>query len=74
MANVAWYWVVSLALAGIIALYLIFRLPTQRWPRVMAVTAAGAIASLFFGDASAFWPILLSGSVLTICSATAGHK
>ena len=74
MANIDWYWVVSLALIGTIALYLIFRLPTQRWPRAMAVTAAGAIVSLFFGDASALWPILLSGSVLTICSAAAQRK
>lgn len=71
MANVAWHWVISLALVGIIALYLIFRLPTQRWPRAMAVAAAGAIVSLFSGDASAFWAILVTGSVLTICSAAA---
>jgi len=74
MANVAWYWVISLALIGMIALYLIFRLPTRRWPRAMAVTAGGAIVSLFFGNASALWPILLSGSVLTICSAAAQGK
>jgi len=74
MANIDWYWIVSLALIGIIALYLIFRLRTKRWPRAMAVTAVGAIVSLFFGDASALWPILLSGSVLTVCSAAAQRK
>ena len=74
MANIDWYWIVSLALIGIIALYLIFRLRTKRWPRAMAVIAAGAIVSLFFGDASALWPILLSGSILTICSAAAQRK
>lgn len=74
MENVAWYWVVSLALIGITALYLTFRLPTQRWPRAMAATTTGAIVSLFFGDASALWPILLSGSVITVCSAAAQRK
>lgn len=74
MAEVAWDWVLSLAVIGIIALYLIFRLPGQRWPRPMAVTAGGAIVSLFFGDASALWPILLTGGILTVCSAVAQRK
>lgn len=74
MADIAWYWLLSLALIGISALYLVFRFPSQRWPRAMAVTCAGAIVSLFFGDASALWPILLTGGILTIGSAAAQNK
>lgn len=74
MADINLYWVLSLALTGIIALYLIFRFPSQRWPRAIAVTAGGAIVSLFFGETSALWPILLTGGILTVVSAAAQSK
>lgn len=74
MANVAWYWIISLALMGVIALYLNFRLPSLRWPRTMAVTVVGAAVSLIFDEAGALRSILLTGAILTICSAAAQRK
>jgi len=68
------YWVLSLTLIGVVALYLMFRFRGQRWPRVMAVTAAGAMLSMFVGDGSATSPILLTGLILTIGSASSARK
>jgi len=78
MTEVRWHWVAPLALIGIVALCLIFRFRDKHWLRPIAVTAAGAIFSLFWegtsGDSSALVPILLTGLILTITSAATGRK
>jgi len=74
MQDVSWYWIASASLIGMTALYLAFRLSNQRWPRVMAATAAGVVVCVYAGDVSALRAILLSGAILTICSATAQRK
>lgn len=74
MEDVAWHWVGSLAVVGLVGLYFIFRLPKHHWPRTMAVTAGGAMVALFFGDASALWPILMTGCILTLGSAATQRK
>jgi len=74
MQDVSWYWIASVGLIGMTALYLAFRLSNQRWPRVMAATAAGVVVCVYAGDVSALRAILLSGAILTICSATAQRK
>ena len=78
MTEVRWYWVAPLALIGIVALCLIFRFRNKHWLRPIAVTAAGAIFSLFWEtrseDNSALGPILLTGLILTVTTAAAGRK
>lgn len=74
MADMQWHWVLPLALAGTVALFLIFRFPGQRWLRPAAVTVAGAMVSVLFGDASALFPILLCGIILTVCAAASARK
>lgn len=69
MTDNLWVWVGALGIVGIVALYLAFHFSKQRWPRALAVTVAGAIVSLLIGDASATIPILLTGVILTVCSA-----
>jgi hypothetical protein len=78
MNEVRWHWVAPLALIGIVALCLIFRCRNKHWLRPIAVTAAGAIFSLFWettsGDHSALGPILLTSFILTVTTAAAGRK
>jgi hypothetical protein len=78
MTEVRWYWVAPLALIGIVTLCLIFRFRNKHWLRPIAVTAAGAIFSLFWEstseDNSALGPILLTGFILTVATAAAGRK
>lgn len=74
MTDVLWHWVLPLALVGMGAVYLIFRLPGQRWPRPLAVTAGGAIVSVSWGDTSALGPILITGVILTIGTAASARK
>lgn len=74
MTDELWAWVGMLGAAGVVSLMLAFRLPKQRWPRVMAVTAGGTIASILCGETSAIGPILLTGLILAICSLTAARE
>ncbi|WP_379677235.1 hypothetical protein [Massilia consociata] len=68
------YWVLLLALAGVVALCLAVRFRDQRWPRVIAATAVGAIVSLYIGDAGATRSILLAGVILAVGSAAARRR
>lgn len=78
MNEIRWDWLAALALTGIVALCLILRFRNKHWLRPIAVTAAGAIFSLVWegtsGDRSALGPILLTGFILTIMTASAGRK
>ena len=58
----------ALGLFGIVALCLALRFRRQPWPRMLAVTAAGAILSILLGEPSARDPILLTGIILAIGS------
>jgi hypothetical protein len=70
MTDMLSYEVLALVLVGSLALYLIFRFPGQRWPRPLAVTAAGAILAIFLGEAGAVPAILITGVVLTVGAAS----
>ena len=74
MNDEAWAGIGALGLVGLLALYLAFHFPKQRWPRVIAVTAGGALVSILLGETSAIGPILLTGLVLTMCSVAATSK
>lgn len=78
MTEIRWHWVAPLALIAIVTLCLIFRFRNKHWLRPIAVTAAGAVFSLFWegisGDSSALGPILLTGFILTITTAAVGRK
>ena len=78
MTDIRWHWVAPLALIAIVTLCLIFRFRNKHWSRQIAVTAAGAVFSLFWegisGDGSALGPILLTGFILTISIAAVGRK
>jgi uncharacterized membrane protein YjjB (DUF3815 family) len=75
MTDVLLYWGFALALIACIAIVLIVRYPARRWPRPLAVSAAGAILSMTVsGDAGATRAILMAGLVLTVCTAAAERK
>lgn len=69
MNNELGAWIGALGLLGIVALCLAFRFRQQRWPRVIAVTAVGAIASILLGEPGAKGPILQTGLIMAIASA-----
>lgn len=75
MSVVAPYWLLALALIACVSIVLIIRFPSRRWPRPLAVSAAGAILSaMLFDDAGATRAILLTGLVLTVGTAAAERK
>jgi hypothetical protein len=73
MTDELWIWVGVLGLLGIVAVCLAIHFRTQRWPRVIAVTAGGAIVSILVGEPGAVDSILLTGLILTVGSA-AGNR
>ena len=74
MTDELWVWGGALGLLGIVAACLAFHFRKQRWPRVIAVTAGGAILAILTREPGAVGPILLTGFILTICSAAANRQ
>lgn len=74
MTSMVWVWASVLGSLGVIALYLAFRLPMQRWPRVIAVAAGAAFVSVLMGETGAATAILITGMIMGIASAAATRK
>lgn len=71
MTNNFWVWIGVLGTVTIVALCLAFHFSKQRWPRVIAVAAGGAMVSILIGETSAVAPLLITGVIMAVCSATA---